>query len=141
VVYEGGYPSGVIYEGAPAVVAPAHEGRQERREEERKEEKKPEKAPAPKEEKEANLPAPATLIVSLPAEAKLSVDGFVTRSTSAVRTFSSPALERGQDYVYTLTAEVVRDGKTLRASKDVTVRAGESLNVSLALPQDSVAQK
>jgi uncharacterized protein (TIGR03000 family) len=132
----------VIYEGgaAPVEMAPAMAPAKE----EKKEEKKPEKVPAPKgekEEKEASLPAPATLVVSVPAQAKLSVDGYVTKSSAAVRTFTSPALENGKEYVYTLTAEVVRDGKPVRASKEITVRAGELYNVSLVLPQETVAQK
>src|SRR5438874_1777937 len=34
--------------------------------------------------------APATLVVILPANAKLTVDGAATTSTTAVRTFQSP---------------------------------------------------
>jgi uncharacterized protein (TIGR03000 family) len=83
----------------------------------------------------------ATLVVSLPAEAKLAVDGFVTSSTSSVRTLTSPVLENGKDYVYDLKAEVVRDGRTLTSSKQVTVRAGDMVNVTLDLPAETVAQK
>lgn len=83
----------------------------------------------------------ATLVVSVPADAKLAVDGYVTSSTSTVRTLTSPALENGKDYVYTLTAEMARNGKTVTTSKQVTVRAGDQLNVTLDLPAEVVAQK
>src|SRR5437660_8606136 len=61
--------------------------------------------------KKTELSAPATIVVSLPAEAKLTIDGNATRSTSARRVFTSPALEMGQEYVYSLRAEIIRDGE------------------------------
>src|SRR5262249_57978059 len=61
----------------------------------------------------AMLAAPANVIVSLPAEAKLQIDGVQAKSTAAVRSFVTPALTPGQNFYYTLTAEMVRDGKTL----------------------------
>jgi uncharacterized protein (TIGR03000 family) len=88
----------------------------------------------PKEEKKPSTgmaPAPATLIVSLPADAKLTIDDSPTTSTSAERTFVSPALKPGQDYNYTLKAEMVRDGKTVNVEEKVTVRAGEATRVTL----------
>jgi uncharacterized protein (TIGR03000 family) len=86
-------------------------------------------------------PAPATLIVSLPAEAKLTVDDRPTLSTSATRQFSSPALEPGKEYYYNLKAEITRDGKPLTISKQVTVHAGDETRVSLEFPVDSLAQR
>jgi uncharacterized protein (TIGR03000 family) len=83
------------------------------------------------EEKQAKGPAPATIVVQLPADAKLSVNGTVTRSTSTRRTFESPPLEPGKEFHYTLKAELQRDGQTLVASKRVAVRAGEEQEVLL----------
>jgi uncharacterized protein (TIGR03000 family) len=77
------------------------------------------------------IAAPATIVVNLPADAVLKVDGARTRSTTALRTFATPVLPFGQDYHYTLTAEVVRDGKTLTATEQVTVRAGQTSQVQL----------
>src|SRR5262249_28300593 len=84
-----------------------------------------------KEDGGAMLPAQATIVVSLPADAKLMVDGSATKSTAATRVFTSPALERDQDYFYNLTAEMVRDGQTLTASKRVLVRAGGESRVTI----------
>jgi len=102
--------------------------------------KAPEPIKKPKTDKETTSPAGATIIVSLPADAVLTVDGAATSSTSATRVFASPALEQGKDFLYTLKAELVRDGKTFSASKKVSVRAGEETKVSLELPE-AVAQK
>lgn len=78
----------------------------------------------------ASLNTPAKVLVSLPADAKLSIDGHVTTSNTAERTFVSPALEAGKEYQYTLTAELVRDGKNVTESKTVIVRAGETTSVN-----------
>jgi uncharacterized protein (TIGR03000 family) len=71
----------------------------------------------------------ATVKVQLPAEAKLYVDSYASKQTSASRTIVTPALEGGQDYVYTLRVEMTRDGRPTTATKDVTLRAGMALEV------------
>jgi uncharacterized protein (TIGR03000 family) len=101
----------------------------------------PEKIGAPKApKKETRGPAAATIIVSLPADAKLIVDDTATSSTSASRVLTTPELELGQDYHYNLKAEVVLDGKTVTVAKQVAVRAGEQTSVSL-FPETSLAQR
>ena len=83
---------------------------------------------------------PATIRVTLPADARLTVDGHPTQSTSAERLFLSPPLEPGQDYRYTLKAEFVREGKTLTVRQDVIVRPGRETAVSLDVPAGAVAR-
>jgi uncharacterized protein (TIGR03000 family) len=113
--YGGGY-------GAPTA-APAHE---------------PIKAmPAPK---STAIAAPATIVVELPADATLKVDGEATTSTSNVRVLVSPELQIGKEYQYTLTAQIVREGKPVQVERNIVVRAGEESRVSLTMPV-SVAQR
>jgi uncharacterized protein (TIGR03000 family) len=89
--------------------------------------------PMPKPEgKEAMLPAPATIVVSLPAEAKLSIDDAATTSTSALRTFVSPELPAGRDFNYTLKAEFQHEGKPAVVTKVVGVRAGLETRVTIS---------
>ena len=95
-----------------------------------------EQVPAPK---KTTMADSATLVVSLPADATLTINGQATRATSAVRVFHSPSIQPGSDYSYTLKAEVTRDGKTESISRDVTVRAGEQTRVELSLPVSTVA--
>lgn len=83
----------------------------------------------------------ATLIVSLPANAKLTVDGQATKSTSATRTFSTPALEPGKTYKYTLKAEVPVGAKTEVITREVQIKAGEETKVTMSLPAASVASR
>src|SRR5262249_6888324 len=75
--------------------------------------------------------APATLIVNLPAEAKLLVDGNVTKSTSAERVFVSPALIPGQLYNDTLTAQFAKHGPPGRVTKTAQVRGGVETRVTI----------
>ena len=51
------------------------------------------------------------IVVSLPADATLKVDGITTKATLGLRTFATPVLPAGQNFHYTLTAEIVRDGQ------------------------------
>ena len=85
--------------------------------------------------------APGTVIVSLPADARLTFDGAATTSTSAERTFRTPPLQTGQDYTYTLRAEINRDGVASSVTQVVTVRAGETTRISLEIPATGVASR
>lgn len=87
----------------------------------------------------AGIGTEATLIVNLPADATLTIDGESTTSTSAQRVFVTPALEQGKEYEYSLKAEVVRDGKAQIATAKVTIRPGETSQVELKVPAASVA--
>jgi uncharacterized protein (TIGR03000 family) len=79
--------------------------------------------------------APATIVVSLPANATLTVDGTPTTSTSAQRTLVTPALEDGT-YVYTLRAQF--EGQT--QTQDVQVRAGQISQAQFSFPQAVVSR-
>jgi uncharacterized protein (TIGR03000 family) len=83
--------------------------------------------------------AQATLIVSLPEDATLTIDGEATTSTSAQRVFVTPDLEEGKEYQYTLKAKVQRDGKVEIATTKVTFRAGETKPVELKVSAQGVA--
>jgi uncharacterized protein (TIGR03000 family) len=85
--------------------------------------------------------APATIVVELPAEAKLLIDGQPTTSGSSQRVFVSPDLDSSRDYHYTLKAEAVRDGKPVVVEKRVTVRGGQTTPVRLTFPEGQVAQR
>jgi uncharacterized protein (TIGR03000 family) len=84
--------------------------------------------------------APATVIVTLPENAKLTFDGEPTKSTSGTRTFATPALEPGKAFKYTLKAEIPVAGKTEIISREIQVRAGEETKVSLTLPATVAAR-
>jgi uncharacterized protein (TIGR03000 family) len=93
--------------------------------------KAPEMAPPPKEGKGKEISAPATLVVTLPADAKLTIDDAPTTSTSEVRTFVTPELKPQKEFVYTLKAQITRDGQAMTAVEKVSVKAGQETRVSL----------
>jgi uncharacterized protein (TIGR03000 family) len=70
-------------------------------------------------------------VVTLPADAKLKVDGVATTSISSSRRFVTPALEPGKEYFYTLEAEVVNDGKLDVITRRVQVQAGRETHTNL----------
>jgi uncharacterized protein (TIGR03000 family) len=74
---------------------------------------------------------PATIVATLPADAKLSIDGKPTVSTSGTRVFVTPPLESGHDFSYTLQVERLREGVMESVTRQVTVRAGEETRVDL----------
>ncbi len=85
--------------------------------------------------------APARFIVRLQPDARLTVDGERTRSTSAVRTFETPALKVGKSYVYTLKAEFQQDGETKTVTKQVKVLPGRTIQVDLREEDVAVVSK
>ncbi len=83
----------------------------------------------------------AKIYVTLPADAKLSIDGRPTASTSGSRVFRSPNLAPGRTFHYVLQATVVRGGKTETVTKRVAVRAGKSTRVNIEIPEDAAAEE
>jgi uncharacterized protein (TIGR03000 family) len=86
-------------------------------------------------------PAPARLLVRLPADARLTIDGDPTRSTGPTHWYVSPPLEPGKTFHYELRAEVMRDGRRLTETRRVAVRAGQVTDVTMAVPGRAVAAK
>ena len=102
----------------------------------------PEKKPEPiKTKPMGSLAAPATIVVTLPVDAKLLVDDVVTTSTSANRVFVSPTLDAGKEYHYTMKVSFVQDGKTVEMTKKVAVTAGNETAVSFEAAAPSVASR
>jgi len=82
-------------------------------------------------------PLSATLRVYLPPDAKLTVDGHPTASTSSIRFFVTPPLEDGKDFSYTLRATFTRNDTRWTLEREVNVRAGQETVVSLGLDLSS----
>src|SRR5262245_35772121 len=79
----------------------------------------------------AEGPAPATILVTLPADAQLTIDGHQTTSTTFTRLFATPELAPDKEFTYTLKAVFTHEGETHTVTKQVTVRAGEETRVTL----------
>jgi uncharacterized protein (TIGR03000 family) len=68
-----------------------------------------------------------TFIVTLPPEARLTINGYVTQSTSGTRRFITPALSPNADYYYIMTADM---GQGQVQTQRITFRAGQEVPVS-----------
>jgi uncharacterized protein (TIGR03000 family) len=73
--------------------------------------------------------ARASVIVRLPADARLFADGRQLNLTGAERKFVSPDLPTDQEFAYRFRAEYERNGEVLSVTKTVTVRGGSSVAV------------
>jgi uncharacterized protein (TIGR03000 family) len=96
-----------------------------------------EKIPGPKKQKKTTLEEnQATIHVSLPPGARLTIDGQPTNQ----RVLITPPLERGYDYQYVLRAELTREGNPQVMSKTVTFHAGEETRVNFDFTPTSAVQ-
>ena len=82
------------------------------------------------------------VMVWVPYDAKVTINGLATRSVGSRRQFVSYGLKPGFSYKYEIHAEVVRDGKLVEDTRTVTLTAGETIAVAFGFntkPAESVA--
>jgi uncharacterized protein (TIGR03000 family) len=89
----------------------------------------PERAAAGESRAYAAASAPATVVVQLPADAKLFVEGKAVVLDDQ-GSFTTPKLRSGEPYTYTVKAQAVRNGRLVNESKDIQVWAGETTRVA-----------
>jgi uncharacterized protein (TIGR03000 family) len=90
----------------------------------------------------SSLDLRARIVVTLPADARLTIDDTGTRSDGTRRVFVSPPLQQDRSYSYTFKAEFVREGKTVSVTKKAGVSAGKETLVSFENnPQTDVASR
>ena len=74
---------------------------------------------------ETMAPAPAKMLIELPADAKLFIDDMPIKTASGVQRFDTPALEPDKVYFYMVRIEMMRDGQPLSETRRILVRAGQ----------------
>lgn len=75
----------------------------------------------------------AVLSVHVPTDAKIYVNGMLTRSTGSDRRFVSNGLRPGYNYTYELRAITERNGQQVEERKVVQLQAGQSADVNFPL--------
>ena len=75
----------------------------------------------------------ATLTVSVPAEARVFVNGILTSSVGAQRQYISRGLTNGHRYTYEVRAQLERNGETVEETRSVQLRAGEKSELAFSL--------
>jgi uncharacterized protein (TIGR03000 family) len=89
---------------------------------------KGEKLDAPKQKGPDEVATPATIVVSLPAAAKLTIDGYVSKQTSNERRLVTVPIQPGQEFTYEFVAEL----NGARQTQNVTVRGGQTAPVNFS---------
>ena len=84
-----------------------------------------EDAPKPK-----TTPTSARILIDVPENAKLYIDGQPVKDVRGERMFYTPTLNAGEKYYYDVRIETVKDGKVISESKRLIVRAGDSIRES-----------
>lgn len=79
-------------------------------------------------------PTPAEMVVHLPPDATLTVDGEPTKQTSNTRVFITPELKPGMEYTYELKAQVQRPDGPVTTTQKVRVVPGQATEVVMNLP-------
>jgi uncharacterized protein (TIGR03000 family) len=87
----------------------------------------------------AERPETAVLIVHVPENAVLWVEGTRTRSTGRTRFFLSPPLTPGQKYRYRVRAAWIEHGQWVNQTQNVPVQAGAIQTIDL--PSRDVSSK
>ncbi len=71
----------------------------------------------------------AKVKVRVASDAELWFDGHATSQTGAARSFTTPALEQGQNYFYDIRAKWDANGKPVDQTRKVSVHAGDHVVV------------
>lgn len=77
--------------------------------------------------------ADGTLVVEVPADAKIYVNNRLTSTPGEVREYVSKNLIRGYNYTYEVRAELEIDGKTVTETKKIDLRAGQHQKLAFNL--------
>jgi uncharacterized protein (TIGR03000 family) len=80
------------------------------------------------------------LSVTVPEDAKVFVNGRLTKTPGALRRYVSPGLVRGLSYTYEVRAEVEREGKKLSDTKMVSLRSGQRADVAFLFQTEAPVQ-
>jgi uncharacterized protein (TIGR03000 family) len=81
----------------------------------------------------------AYLNINVPADAKLYLQDQLMTVEGAQRRFVTPEIRSGETHLYTVKAEIVRDGKTLTKTAQTTVTLGQEAVVSIAFDGQETA--
>ena len=86
---------------------------------------------APKPTTSRSLPRDAAMLaVVVPEDARVYVNGMLTKTPGTQRQYVSYGLRPGYGYTYEVRAVVTRDGKELSDTQMVRVRAGETRDLA-----------
>jgi uncharacterized protein (TIGR03000 family) len=80
------------------------------------------------------------LTVTVPQDAKVYVNDYLTKSTGTERTYVSGGLQAGRTYKYEIRAEMEQNGKTVTEKKTIELRAGRTEELAFSLPSSDTIE-
>jgi uncharacterized protein (TIGR03000 family) len=99
-------------------------------------------AVVPEEESTPQIPTNgAVLTATVPAEARVYVNGLLTKTTGTQRRYVTEGLLPGNRYAFRFEVVVERDGQHLSDTQVVQVRAGDSVTLDFPLADRRIAQR
>ncbi len=78
------------------------------------------------------------LTLSVPADAKVIINGYTTTSTGAQRKYVSKGLDAASSYTYQVHAEFTRDGQPVTEERTVKLVAGQSSSLAFGVATQPV---
>jgi uncharacterized protein (TIGR03000 family) len=81
-----------------------------------------------------------TISILVPDNARVTINGYVTKSTGRVRRYVAQDLKPGLVYPFTIQVDVVRNGHTLTESREVRLTGGSLEAVVFNFDTDSVGR-
>jgi uncharacterized protein (TIGR03000 family) len=85
--------------------------------------------------------APARIELNVPENAKVTINGMNVAGTNSVRYFATRDLATDAKETYSVTVEVVQNGKTLSATENLIVKGGETTSVSISPKANELVSK
>jgi uncharacterized protein (TIGR03000 family) len=79
----------------------------------------------------------AYLSINVPADAKLYLQDQLMTVEGTQRRFVTPTIQAGEQHLYTVKAEIVRDGKTITRTAQTTVTLGQEAVVNVSFDADT----
>jgi len=73
----------------------------------------------------------ASLIVSVPPDATVFINGKAGKITGSRRLYVSKGLMYGQNYGYVVRAQIAHEGKIIERAQEVVLKAGDSKEIAL----------
>ena len=74
---------------------------------------------------------PANVVIHLPTDAELYIEGIKSKQVGATREFETPALQPGKVFTYNLKAVWMEDGKEVVKQLKVKVEAGKTTKIDV----------
>ena len=82
-----------------------------------------------------------SVIVQVPADAKVTLAGHTTGAKGARRTFTTSALAEGETWEdYTIVVTIERGGRTVTQERSITLQGGDVQTVAFAFDGDKLAE-